>query len=218
MRACDWSCSSLPWPYRVPRTRAPWPRLGRAHLWGSSLPENGSSSVCLAAPCAPTAEAGERRDAASPAAPAAASSSPELDPSETAAFEDCPLSVRLGATCAPTAGARKRRSAASPAAPAAASSLLSPELDPSETAAFEDCPAESSFFFRGILLHTSTGVVRNCRQVGAARPRQLVLPLLRRRTRRTVLVDCYATAPCLGGHAAGAPHCRKREPAVWVRE
>lgn len=170
MRACNWSCSSLPWPYRVRHTRAPWPRLGRAHLWGSSLPENGSSSVCLAAPCAPTAEAGERRDAASPAAPAAASS------------------------------------------------LLSPELDPSETAAFEDCPAESCFFFRGILLHTSTGVVRNCRQVGAARPRQLVLPLLRRRTRRTVLVDCYATAPCLGGHAAGAPHCRKREPAVWVRE
>ena len=193
MRACNWSCSCLPWPYRVPRTRAPWPRLGRAHLWGSSLPENG-------------------------AAPAAASSSPELDPSETAAVEDCPAAVRLGAPCALTAGAVKRRSATSPAAPAAASSLLSPELDPSETAAFEDCPAESSFFFRGILLHTSTGVVRNCRQVGAARPRQLVLPLLRRRTRRTVLVDCYATAPCLGGHAAGAPHCRKREPAVWVRE
>ena len=69
-------------------------------------------------------------------------------------------------------------------------------VDPSVTAAFEDCPAESWFLFGGILLHTSTGVVRNCRQVGAARPRQLVLPLLLRRTRRTQVHLSIVTRLC----------------------
>jgi len=73
------------------------------------------------------------------------------------------------------------------------SSSLSTELNPSVTATFEDCPAESWFLFGGILLHTCTGVVRNCRQVGAARPRQLVLPLLLRRTRRTQVHSSIVT-------------------------